>query len=50
MVKRPDEAHIHLESNILTMPPNVEVVKSICLGKEHILALVEIKGINSNKL
>ena len=32
------------------MPPNVSSVKSIVLGKDHIAALVEIKGINSNKL
>ena len=49
MVKKPNSAHVYLETNILMMPPNVEVVKNIYLGKEHLLALVDVKSINSNK-
>lgn len=46
MIKKPEEAHLYLQSNILMMPPNVEKVTQICLGKEHLLALVELKSLN----
>ena len=39
---------MHLETNILTMPKSVRMVKKIAIGHEHLVALVELDGVLSH--
>jgi hypothetical protein len=47
MLEEPEKASVNLETNILSMPSNVQVVKRISMGHEHLIALVELNGIIS---
>lgn len=48
MIEEPQKAQMQLESNIVKMPSNVHVVRRIALGHEHLVALVELKGLVSH--
>jgi len=48
MIQEPEKAQMHLETNILTMPKSVRMVKRIAIGHEHLVALVELDGVLSH--